>query len=82
MESIGSNPHLNPTHLSPQSQPKPAKPEQESPTAKSSIDAIDGQQPSGSDFSSVFGDDELSRLQNNLERIASLAESALQRIDG
>ncbi|MCH6254950.1 hypothetical protein MLD52_00200 [Puniceicoccaceae bacterium K14] len=85
MDSINSNPYLNPsriaqTYQKPEASPQVGKTSEHLGTKTLSQDAVSKTQPVET-FSNLFGDDELERLQNNLESIANLAESALKRFN-
>ena len=82
MDSLNPNPHFNPARInsiyqSQQSakQTKPSshmKAEELQPRAIAKVEKVET-------FSTMFDDNELERLQTNLESIASLAERALKR---
>lgn len=83
MDPIGSNPFLNPTQLF--SQPQSAR-QSEAGHLDSKASTQVGPDPvkeTGpvSDYSKLFDDDALLKLQQNLESIAEMADSALKTID-
>ena len=82
MDRIGSNPYLNTTKLYQQSlQQRQAT--QQSQVSDPKINPTGDESSSSSNgFSSMFGDNELLKLQGNLEAIAQMAEHALKRFDG
>ena len=80
MDSISSNPYFNPAHLQ---NPHAAGKNQSAENASShikpeSVRAVP-QATQSEPFSSMFNDDELAKLQSNLEKIATQAERALKR---
>lgn len=79
MDQINSNPHYSYAQLYQQlngTQSKPiaqAAQQAETPAIKAAAQ--------NSNFSSMFADDELAKLQHNLEAVSSLAEKALKKIE-
>ncbi len=82
MDQINSNPYFNSAHLyqNQQAQQK-ANPsvERSIPSAESSRTESSSAQES--DYSNLFDDDALLKLQSNLEAIAQMAEQSLKQID-
>lgn len=83
MDSINSNPYFNPSRLA-QTYQKAGNPAQVSKSsnpieASSSANNAASSTQKVETFSTLFDDSELERLQNNLESIANLAETALKR---
>jgi len=83
MDQINSNPfsdtaRLYPNTAAPQKQSGPAA------TSTNQNHAISSNRvnTADTDFSSLFDDDALLKLQGNLEAIALMAEKSLQQIDG
>lgn len=81
MDRIGSNPYFNPTQLY-QKSASAQRPPQEAKLNQ--VDSTSSSQPQAGEkqFSDMFGDNELLKLQSNLEAIAQMAENALKRFDG
>ena len=80
MDSISSNPYFNPAHLNhTHAHGKSQNAANASSHVKTeAINAVAQAQPT-EPFSSMFNDDELAKLQGNLEKIAQQAERALKR---
>lgn len=81
MDKISSNPAFNYAQLYQQNvarksttaaETRNVAPTEQTATAQASEPRL------ANDFSSMFGDDELAKLQRNLEAIAQLADRALQ----
>lgn len=82
MDKITSNPYFNPAQLYQQhkvQQPPPQAAEKQETPAVAPVEA--GSKGQGGNFSNMFRDDDLMKLQDNLEAIAKMAESALKRFD-
>ncbi|MEM9160550.1 MAG: hypothetical protein AAGB46_15995 [Verrucomicrobiota bacterium] len=80
MDSINSNPYFNHPRIS--YQPTPAQQAGEaiaSSHVKTDSTKAVPQANQSEPFSSMFNDDELAKLQGNLEKIAAQAERALKR---
>ncbi|MDQ8203919.1 hypothetical protein [Pelagicoccus sp. SDUM812003] len=82
MDRIGSNPYLNTTRLYQQSLQQRQETHQSQSNASKIETSAATQKTDPSGFSSMFGDNELLKLQGNLEAIAQMAEHALKRFDG
>ncbi|MBK1877397.1 hypothetical protein [Pelagicoccus mobilis] len=83
MDPIESNPFFNSARLyqNQVASQKPSAPAEGSTTPSSSIDA-NNRSAAPADFSNMFDDDALLKLQGNLEAIAQMAEKSLKQIDG
>lgn len=84
MDQINSNPHFNTSRLyqSYQSQPKPATPATAAGVSKATeLPSSTQSHKANNDYSTLFDDDALLKLQSNLEAIAQMAEQSLKRID-
>ena len=84
MEKIGSNPYLNPSLAYQKSDANQAAQQIRNQNAAAKTNAVQNIVPgeaSPSNYSSMFQDDQLAHLQNNLQLIASMADNALRSID-
>lgn len=82
MDQINSNPYFNSAQLyqNQQAQQKPTPPVENSARSTES-GRTDSPPAQGSDYSNLFDDDALLKLQSNLEAIAQMAEQSLKQID-
>ncbi len=82
MDPINSNPFFNSARLyqNHQAQQKPNPSIANSPAA-AEVDRSTSTPPAGGDYSTLFDDDALLKLQGNLEAIAQMAELSLKQID-
>ena len=83
MDQINSNSYYNPARLFQNQaapQQKAGSPAIGSSSASEMINGRKEQSPV-SDFSTMFDDDALLKLQSNLEAIAQMAEKSLKQID-
>ncbi len=82
MDPINSNPFFNSARLyqnRPAQQTPPPSVDNANPAAETGRNtAVSG---SESEFSTLFDDDALLKLQSNLEAIAQMAEQSLKKID-
>ncbi len=76
MENISSNPAFNPATLYRKNTPQPNRQPHEAVAPQSPATVAASNDPSD-----VFGDDQLLRLQGNLEAISKMAEEALKRFE-
>lgn len=84
MDQINSNPHFNTSRLyqNYQSQTKPSTPAPAEDLGKAAeLSASSRSQATDGDYSTMFDDDALLKLQSNLEAIAQMAEQSLKQID-
>lgn len=82
MDQINSNPYFDSARLyqakaAPQTQSSQAQ-----PGVRSELVSRAPQTEKAADFSNMFDDDALLKLQGNLEAIAQMAEKSLKQIDG
>lgn len=82
MDPINSNSYLNSARLfqNQQAQQKPTPPV-ENASAPLQINRVDTNSNASNDYSNLFDDDALLKLQGNLEAIAQMAEQSLKQID-
>lgn len=82
MDQINSNPYFNSARIyqNHQTQQKPSTPVQNTAAATEANRAAP-EKAAGSDYSTLFDDDALLKLQSNLEAIAQMAEQSLKQID-
>lgn len=80
MEKISSNPYFNPAQIYQHPKVRMQALRQQM-TQTTEVEKTESAKPTPPDYSSLFGDEELSKLQANLEAISKLAENALKRID-
>lgn len=87
MDNISSNPTLSYAQLYQQNLSRKPNAPSESPASSptpgsvASVAPTESQTRLANDFSTMFGDDELAKLQRNLEAIAKLADTALRRFE-
>lgn len=80
MDQINSNPSLHYAKLYQQLNSPAAKPQAFAPSeATTPAQSKPVEKPT--DYSSMFADDQLAKLQHNLEAISNFAETALKRFD-
>lgn len=83
MNSINSNPYFNPSRIAQAYQKPENAPQVGKSSEKLESNLVSNQAVSKTEkvetFSNLFDDSDLERLQNNLESIANLADSALKR---
>ena len=81
MDQISSHPTFNYAQIYQQNLARKAATPESQPSVKNVANEAPAEpQPRlANDFSSMFGDDELAKLQRNLESIAKLADDALRR---
>ncbi|EDY80805.1 hypothetical protein VDG1235_422 [Verrucomicrobiia bacterium DG1235] len=82
MDQINSNPFFNAARLY-QNQQAPQKTGNPVDAASKAAEIRPAaiEQPVANDFSTMFDDDSLLKLQSNLEAIAQMAEQSLKQID-
>ncbi len=82
MDPINSNPFFNSARLyqNQQAQQKPNPSVANSP-ATAEVNKTTSAPPAADDYSTLFDDDALLKLQGNLEAIAQMAELSLKQID-
>lgn len=80
MEQINSNPTFNNARLFQQSQTA-SNPIENHRSANVSKSEAPNNGPDSGDYSTMFDDDALLKLQSNLEAIAQMAEKSLKQID-
>lgn len=83
MDQINSNPYFNSARLYQNQHATPKTNSQVDPSSHAApIQPQSTGKPASNDFSSMFDDDALLKLQGNLEAIAQMAEQSLKRIEG
>ncbi|MDQ8179727.1 hypothetical protein [Pelagicoccus sp. SDUM812005] len=81
MDPINSNPFFNSARFY-QNQPAQQKPTPSvDPAAAAESQSIKPTPAADSEYTNLFDDDALLKLQSNLEAIAQMAEQSLKRID-